>query len=254
MLQPFCSSNSFKTVNLIPCTRERPGAQCIAGPKQGIWRWNSAVWEGNHFLGFSWPWQLTNAPGGGADTHNNVDHNIFQQMWPTGLAAWVYVYYFEIQNFNEKISKYRSARCHSNSIWECAKDRKAKFDPNSSHRGDLGKKLGKSTQLSRSPLSWKRHSCIACYALLYILLFYLYVLDIISYHSMAALPPSFLTVIQFSATWMCCDCSTISLSMAACQDCCEHPSVHALCPRTEIQVDVPEYPLFALKPPPGVSS
>ena len=111
MLQPFCSSNSFKTVNLIPCTRERPGTQCIAGPKQGIWQWHSAAWEGNHFLGFSWPWQLTNAPGGGADTHNNVDHNIFQQMWPTGLAAWVYVYYFEIQNLNEKILNYRSARC-----------------------------------------------------------------------------------------------------------------------------------------------
>ena len=45
---------------------------------------------------------------------------------------------------------------------------------------------------------------------------------------------------QFSATWMCCDYLTGPLSMAACQDCCEHPSVHALCPRTEIQkVDVP---------------
>lgn len=180
MLQPFCSSNSFKTMNLIPCTRERPGVHSTAGPKQAIWRWNSAVWEGSYFLGFSWPWQLTNAPGGGADTHNNVDHNIFQQMWHIGLAAWVYVYYFEIQNFNEKISKYRSARCHSNSIWECAKDRKGKFDPNSSRRGDLGKKAWEKHTAFQISIIWKCHSFIACYALLYILLFYLYVSDIIS--------------------------------------------------------------------------
>lgn len=72
---------------------------------------------------------------------------------------------------------------------------------------------------------------------------------------MAALPPSFLTVVQFLATWMCRDYLTGPLSMAACQDCCEHPSVHALCPRTEIQkVDVPAHTQFALKPPLGMSS
>ena len=39
--------------------------------------------------------------------------------------------------------------CCKNFIHECAKTRKAKFDPNSFVSGNMAKKLGKSTQLFR---------------------------------------------------------------------------------------------------------
>lgn len=180
MLQPFCPSNSFKTMNLIPCTRERPGTHSTAEPKQVIWRWNSTVWEGSHFLGFSWPWQLTNAPGGGADTHNNVDHNIFQQMWHIGLAAWVYVYYFEIQNFNEKNFKIQECTLSFKFHMRVCQGQKSQIWPQFFSQRWPGKKAWEKHTAFQISVIWKRHSFIACYALLYILLFHLYVSDIIS--------------------------------------------------------------------------
>lgn len=166
MLQPFCSSNSFKTMNLIPCTVGE--ARCAVLTQTSHLRWNSAVWEGSYFLGFFLTLTtLTNAPGGGADTHNNVDHNIFQQMWHRSCSLSLSID-FEIQNFNEKISKYRECTLSFKApIWECAKDRKGKFDPTLSQRWPGGKAWEKHTAFQIS-IIWKCHSFIACYALLYI--------------------------------------------------------------------------------------